>query len=485
MNDNVSGVEATQYLESKGVIVLLNPADFIAKTKLDFQDASQKGGFRSPANTPNKFPKIVKYVDGLASMGMDYNSVCYSENEVVRQVELLKDKEPNRRVLVQDFICGRESTVIVMEMGSEVTALAPVDWVFDPQIPADRAWLTYSNKFEALNEGKIHLEFVLDEPRRSSLCNAAIASFKALGMQGHGGWGRVDMRCEENTGDIYCLELNHMPALFYPEGNKLSDDIIIRETFPGGHEAFFEMLLYTKKFQIAQARTNPNVNRSLDTNASPERIGELKARGSTIAEVYDSCIETYDQVSATTNIYKWQVSYFATYDYSGTVLDLACGTGGIGKLIHQKNPGAKITGVDVSTRSLQTPQVLEHYLQPTIIGYLQHEIMRFKADSFDHIVCFGALHFLDRTEFMASVSRMFMVSRKTVTFDVDNVSIDYINSILKCFGEGLRNYNNIEALRRFGTPKGWKKAVDEEISLYYSPSVQVEVTGRLVRFEKI
>jgi hypothetical protein len=67
----VSGIEATHYLESKGVNVLLNPCDFMAKTKLDLEEAARKGGFRVPGNTANKFPKIVKYVDGLASIRMD------------------------------------------------------------------------------------------------------------------------------------------------------------------------------------------------------------------------------------------------------------------------------------------------------------------------------------------------------------------------------------------------------------------------------
>jgi hypothetical protein len=33
----------------------------MAKSKLDFQEVTNKGGFRVPTNTPNKFPKIIKY----------------------------------------------------------------------------------------------------------------------------------------------------------------------------------------------------------------------------------------------------------------------------------------------------------------------------------------------------------------------------------------------------------------------------------------
>jgi predicted ATP-grasp superfamily ATP-dependent carboligase len=69
-------------------------------------------------------------VDGLASIGMDYDSVCYTEDAVSKKMELMQKNEPSREVIVQDFIRGVESTAIVVECGSEVYALAPVSQVF-------------------------------------------------------------------------------------------------------------------------------------------------------------------------------------------------------------------------------------------------------------------------------------------------------------------------------------------------------------------
>jgi SAM-dependent methyltransferase len=306
-------------------------------------------------------------------------------------------------------------------------------------------------------------------------------------MQGGGAWGRVDLRCEVTTGEIYCLELNHMPALFYSKDDKLSDDVIIRETYPGGHEAFIEMLLFTKKFQISQGKSLQEIPASTeptkDVPIGP--IGDFKTQGKTIAEVYDNAADMYDDIQAKMDIRAWQINYFASHDYSGTVLDLACGTGGVGMVIHQTNPTALISGVDVSAHSLQKPYVLQHYTQPITVGFMQNEIWKYKENSFDHIVCFGALHFLDRTEFMAVVARMFSIASKSIAFDVDDVDDTYINAIVKCFGEGLRNHNNTVALQRFGVPNGWKKVVDERQSLFYSPSIHTTVFGQLVRFEKI
>ena len=552
LTDNVAGVEATRYLESKGVPILASPSDYMGKTKLDFYRASKTGsGFSVPENTEGKFPKIVKYADGMGSVGLEYDSVCYSQQVVDKKMELLKTNEPSRDLVIQDFIRGLESTVIVVEMGSEVVALEPVDWVFAAGTPVDKAWLTYSNKFEALGEGSIHFEFVTEEPRRTHLREASVSAFKAMGFQGRGCWGRVDMRVEEGTGDIYCLELNHMPAVFYPLGDKLSDDVIIREAFPGGHEAFFDMLLYTKLYQIAQAEkvqapngyetsngeikaqhngivdkketqlanvpSNGSVptgsngikgrevtqvpnwlsngNGVLHTNGSskttpsansaepPNDADPWKAKGATIAEVYDHTADKYDNVASATNFRHWLVKYIAEYDYSGTVLDLACGTGGTGMLFHEAGWDACVSGVDLSPLSLQTAQVRNHYMEPITVGYVQEEIMR--AAEYDHITCFGALHFLNRTEFNAVLARMFMLARKSVAFDVDDVSPEYVDLIVGRFGEGLRNHNNVAAYKRFGTPKGWRKAVEEEIPLFHSPSVQLDVTGIVVRFERV
>ncbi len=175
-----------------------------------------------------------------------------------------------------------------------------------------------------------------------------------------------------------------------------------------------------------------------------------------------------------------QIDYFATYDYSSTVLDLACGTGGIGMLIHAVGNKARISGIDLS---LRTPQIRAHYTQPLIVGPLQEEIMRFSTPV-DHIVCFGALQSMNSTEFIATLVCMFMLACKSVAFDVDDVSQEHIDKIVARFGEGLRNHNKTLALQHFDVPKGWRKVVEQEGSLFYSPSVQIDVRGSMLRFEK-
>ncbi|KAK4102287.1 hypothetical protein N658DRAFT_495638 [Parathielavia hyrcaniae] len=96
----------------------------------------------------------------------------------------------------------------------------------------------------------------------------------------------------------------------------------------------------------------------------------------------------------------------------------------------------------------------------------------------DHITCFGALHFLTPAEFDA------VLARRSVMFDVDDLCPEYLDYALARHGEGFRNYNHVAACRRFGTPAGWTKVVEEETVLYHSPDVGVDVRGVLVRFER-
>ena len=117
--DDVAGVEAIRYLESKGVIVLTNPSTFLAKNKIDLQKAAEKCGLRVPGNTPGKYPKIVKHSDGCGSLNLDEKSICYTDDEILQRVKLLQERNTVFEILVQDYIIGSECFAIIVEMGRE------------------------------------------------------------------------------------------------------------------------------------------------------------------------------------------------------------------------------------------------------------------------------------------------------------------------------------------------------------------------------
>ena len=351
--DDVAGVEAIRYLESKGVIVLTNPSTFLAKNKIDLQKAAEKCGLRVPGNTPGKYPKIVKHSDGCGSLNLDEKSICYTEDEVLQRVKLLKESNTVFGILVQDYITGIECSAIVVEMGREVVGLTPLRYVFPEGTPSDQEFLTWYNKFEAVDKGIIKYAFIEDEPNKSNLQNAAVEAFKALGVSGGGGWARVDMRLEESTGDVYVIEVNSIPVVFYPKGNTLGDDLVVGEKFPGGQAAFFDVLLATKQMQLGWH------NKQIEC----------------LAPIYDKFALSYDPVQRSSGLNKVQHYFAANFDFSGTVLDLACGTGMFGCILHDRGISAEVTGVDISKGMVETLNIKNHYKYPIQIGPMEELIM--------------------------------------------------------------------------------------------------------------
>ncbi|CAM1504922.1 Fc.00g025130.m01.CDS01 [Cosmosporella sp. VM-42] len=458
--DDVAGVEATRYLESKGVPILTNPSRFLAKTKLDLQRAANKIGLRIPRDTPERYPKIVKYADGYGSLNLDYNSICHSEDQVKNRVAFLQKDNDTFGVLVQDYIVGKECSAIVVEMGPEVVALTPLQYVFPDNTPANEEFLTWYNKFEACEKGTIKYAFVEDK-NQAKLQQAAADAFKAIGVSGGGAWARVDMRLEEGTGDVYVIEVNCIPVVFYPEGNTLGDDLVVGEKFPGGQAAFFDMMLATKQMQL----------------------GWYKDRSIHVAGVYDKFAPTYNSVWEESGLHKLQRFFASNYDFSGTVLDMACGTGAIGHVFSSVGLKADITGIEISEGMLQSPDIKKYYKNPIRVGPMQELIMG--AGEFDHIVCFGALHFLDSVQLNAVLARMFMLARKSVTFEVDDLDDEYINEAFKKHGELCFNANHVRTVEEFGVPKGWNLVHKKREFLYKSPTTQGDVDGYAMRFEKV
>ncbi|RLL99262.1 hypothetical protein CFD26_106825 [Aspergillus turcosus] len=455
-SDDVAGVEATRYLESKGVIILTNPSTFLAKNKLDLQKAAKKCGLRIPGDTPGKYPKIVKYADGYGSLNLDENSICYTEEDVIKRVAMMQKDNTTFGILVQDYIIGKECSAIVVEMGREVVALTPLQYVFPENTPDNEAFLTWYNKFEAVDKGIIKYAFVEEEPHKANLQSAAVEAFKALGVSGGGGWARVDMRLEESTGHVYVIEVNCIPVVFYPKGNTLGDDMVVEEKFPGGQAAFFDMLLATKQMQL----------------------GWHNAQNKHIAAVYDNFAPAYHAVWGESALCSIQKFFSANYDFSGTVLDVACGTGAMGQVLHEQGIQAEVIGIDLSPCMLEAPNIKEYYKEVRV-GPMQELIMG--AGEHDHITCFGALHFLDTVHLNAVLARMFMLARKSVTFEIDDLDEAYIQEIKQKHGDLTFNANHVQAVEEFGIPKGWKRVYNERQFLYSSPTTKTDVYGYAMR----
>ncbi|KAH6632832.1 hypothetical protein F5144DRAFT_264474 [Chaetomium tenue] len=237
---------------------------------------------------------------------------------------------------------------------------------------------------------------------------------------------------------------------------------------------------------------------------------DFKITGTTIEEVYDNYADSYEDGAEETRLRSFQREVFAQFPHHGFTLDLGAGTGPVGMLIRESPLNASSTqskvyvhGVDVSTRMLKAPWCVQYYdstqqgfiqdiLMDPNASWLQHAVQPGAAKScsvsgpaVDHITCFGALHFVNPTQFEAVMNRMFTLARRSVMFDIDDLSPAYLQHLLEKLGEGFRNYNHMDAYRQFGTPPGWAKVVEEESVLYHSENLRVDVRGVLVRFERV
>lgn len=79
---------------------------------------------------------------------------------------------------------------------------------------------------------------------------------------------------------------------------------------------------------------------------------------------------------------------------------------------------------------------------------------------------------------------MFMLARRSITFDADDLSDEYIQKIVDKHGELCFNANHVKTIEEFGVPKGWKLVAKKYGKLFTSPTVGGDVYGYGMRYER-
>lgn len=173
------------------------------------------------------FPLFVKPAKAGDSLGIDEHSLVHNKIELQQKcISILEEYGP---LLVEEYIAGREFTVLVAADADEhsCSVFRPVEYLF----PEGRTFKTY-----ALKTSELHPDCnvpCMDEELDKQLRAATERIFK--GFNGVG-YARLDFRVNEKQ-EIYFLEINFTCSVFYKDGYEGSADFILK--FDGIGQAGF------------------------------------------------------------------------------------------------------------------------------------------------------------------------------------------------------------------------------------------------------
>ncbi|CAI7926141.1 unnamed protein product [Closterium sp. NIES-53] len=275
-----------------------------------------------------RMPVIVKHTSGYNSVGMTRDSKCGTVEELKTQAGLMITSFGS--VMVEEFVAGREFTVLVSEDPEPGTAAAAVaeqkpdsDTERGPSSASSSARASASAKqsgsvfvyapvecgFPPGEEFK-HFDLkwveheglqwrrVDDEGMYAKLRSMAATMFSALGGVGY---GRLDIRADAE-GNVYFLEMNPNCGIFYPPDQQGSADFILSLDPSNDHRSFLRRILLAAVQRWERRQPSVLVKQCSSTPASPENSTSLPAAPAPSASAASSApAETSAEVSAANN----------------------------------------------------------------------------------------------------------------------------------------------------------------------------------------
>ena len=456
-HDNVAGIDAVAYAETLGVPMVGTSSKFLSLSKIDFKLAASKYNILTPRYkviksredniTLENFPVIVKSARDCGSLHMTKTSVCSNSSELKCEISRVWDLV-QCELLVEEYIFGREYSVIVIENTNGIDALSPIVFKFPDSFALEEQFLDFENKFKRFDKGEITFELVDEaEPLFNKIKQVACQAYNSIHVYGSG-YARIDLRVD-NQNNIYVLEINPTPAFFSPIGNNFGDDYEIKKSFPGGHEALLDQIIETK----------------------------MKLVG--IAHKYDVMSAKYNELTKDINLYQILTKLLGKYEYNGDVLDLGCGTGRVGEIITSCKQNAKLIGVDVSPKMAKQAKLYSQVHRDSIENF----VFNIDEQTFDHVLSIGCLHFLNNVVFEEVIRRLFEIARKSITISIEEIPDVYNEMLIKKGCHCIYSYNNKSVIDDFNIPENWILAHSEHNLMWCSPTTGINIHGLILRFE--
>jgi D-alanine-D-alanine ligase len=255
-SDDVSGgpgIEVIEKLEEHGIAYTGAGKDFyhISTSKILMKDLfSQSGVPTAPYAVivePERdipglcerlgAPLIVKPVVSAGSWGLSLNSVVNTDAELEAQVRRLLEGPHGREfaeggIFVERFINGPEFTVLVLGMcGAPESAriYPPVERVFNSELPERERFFSYDRYWELYQEespppgGKFYKYRPAAPALQAPLETLAWNAYCAVGGTGY---GRVDIRMDATTGELFVLEVNANCGISSDENESSTGNIL-------------------------------------------------------------------------------------------------------------------------------------------------------------------------------------------------------------------------------------------------------------------
>jgi D-alanine-D-alanine ligase-like ATP-grasp enzyme len=179
-----------------------------------------------------QYPLFIKPSKAGDSLGIDEQSLVNNETDLQQKIiALQKDYD---EILVEEYIAGREFTVLVVANndGKTCKAYKPVEYVF----PDGIGFKTYAHKTSALHKD-------VNKPCNEPILEAALkeAAQKIFTSFAGVGYARLDFRVNEK-GDIFFLEINFTCSVFYEDGYEGSADYILQHE-QEGKQGFLQQII--------------------------------------------------------------------------------------------------------------------------------------------------------------------------------------------------------------------------------------------------
>jgi len=241
-----AGVEVVQALQRLGVAYTGADEPFYEPTREAMKAACRARGVATPgavfagdlaeaarAAEILRFPMIVKHPCSYSSVGMTRASRVEDREQLLTQAA--RTIACYGRALIEEFIEGREFTVLVAENpddAREPIAFVPAEFGF----PAGECFKHHDLKWID------HHQMTWSPVREARLATRLqdISRKQFLGLGGRS-YGRCDIRMNAR-GELYMLEINPNCGAFYEPEDPGSADVILMAD-PAGHRGFLELIL--------------------------------------------------------------------------------------------------------------------------------------------------------------------------------------------------------------------------------------------------